>query len=47
VYSVSTDDRVCYRAEVEPAVWVVTGPAGRGMTLSPAIAADTWAEATR
>ena len=47
VYSVSTDDRVCFRHEVEPGVWVVTGPAGRGMTLSPAIAGTTWEEIVR
>jgi glycine/D-amino acid oxidase-like deaminating enzyme len=27
-----------YRAEVEPGVVLVTGPGGRGMTCSPAIA---------
>ena len=42
VYSAATDDRVCYRAEVAPGVVVVTGPAGRGMTLSPAIAEQTF-----
>jgi FAD dependent oxidoreductase TIGR03364 len=42
VYTVATDDRLYYREEVDPGVWVVTGPAGRGMTLSPAIAAETW-----
>jgi FAD dependent oxidoreductase TIGR03364 len=31
-----------YRAEVEPGVVVVSGPGGRGMTMSPAIAADTF-----
>jgi FAD dependent oxidoreductase TIGR03364 len=41
VYSQCTDDRLCYRAEVMPAVWVVTGPGGRGMTCAPAIAEDT------
>jgi glycine/D-amino acid oxidase-like deaminating enzyme len=29
---------------VDPGVWVVTGPAGRGMTLAPAIAEETWIE---
>ena len=42
VYSQCTDgDRLCYRAEVRPGVWVVTGPGGRGMTCAPAIAEDT------
>ena len=42
-----TDDRIYYRTTVEPGVVVVTGPAGRGMTLSPAIAEETWEELTR
>ena len=46
VYTAATDDRIYYRQRVEPAVWVVTGPAGRGMTLSPAIAEQTWDEVT-
>jgi FAD dependent oxidoreductase TIGR03364 len=41
VYSQVTDGGLCWRAEVLPRVWVVTGPGGRGMTLSPAIAEDT------
>jgi FAD dependent oxidoreductase TIGR03364 len=42
VYSQTTDpDRLWFRAEVDPGVWVVTGPGGRGMTCSPAIAAET------
>jgi FAD dependent oxidoreductase TIGR03364 len=45
VYSQCTDDRLCYRAEVAPGVWVVTGPGGRGMTCGPAIAEDTLAAA--
>jgi len=45
VYAQCTDDRLCYRAEVAPGVWVVTGPGGRGMTCAPAIAQDTLAAA--
>ena len=41
VYSQCTDGRVCLRAEIDEGVWWVTGPGGRGMTCSPAIAADT------
>ncbi|MFG2039745.1 TIGR03364 family FAD-dependent oxidoreductase [Dactylosporangium sp. NPDC048998] len=32
---------VAYRAAVTPGVWLVTGPGGRGMTCSPAIAEQT------
>ena len=42
VYSAVTDDRIYYRTSPDPGVVVVTGPAGRGMTLSPAIAEQTW-----
>jgi FAD dependent oxidoreductase TIGR03364 len=41
VYSQCTDERVCYRGG-EDGVIVVTGPGGRGMTLSPAIAEQTF-----
>jgi FAD dependent oxidoreductase TIGR03364 len=41
VYAQSTDGEVCAREEVQAGVWRVTGPGGRGMTCSPAIAADT------
>jgi FAD dependent oxidoreductase TIGR03364 len=41
VYAQCTDDAVCAREELRPGVWMVTGPGGRGMTCSPAIAADT------
>jgi glycine/D-amino acid oxidase-like deaminating enzyme len=41
VYAQCTDGSVCGREEVAPDVWLVTGPGGRGMTCSPAIAADT------
>ncbi|MCU1495978.1 MAG: putative oxidoreductase [Acidimicrobiaceae bacterium] len=42
VYSQVTDDRLYYRAEVAPGVVVVTGPGGRGMTMAPAIAEETF-----
>jgi hypothetical protein len=42
VYSVVTDDRLYYRSEVIPGVEIVTAPAGRGMTLAPAIAEQTF-----
>jgi glycine/D-amino acid oxidase-like deaminating enzyme len=41
VYAQCVDGDVCLREEVQPGVWLVTGPGGRGMTCSPAIAADT------
>ncbi len=47
VYTAVTDERIYYRTTVEPGIVVVTGPAGRGMTLSPAIAEETWEELTR
>ncbi|MBM7810683.1 TIGR03364 family FAD-dependent oxidoreductase [Saccharothrix algeriensis] len=37
--------RVAHREQVDPGVWLVTGPGGRGMTCSPAIAHDTAEEA--
>lgn len=44
VYSQVTDPAALYlRAEVHPGVHLVTGPGGRGMTLAPAIAAETFA----
>jgi FAD dependent oxidoreductase TIGR03364 len=45
VYLACTDDRVCYRDEMAPGVWVVAGPGGRGMTCAPAISQDTLAAA--
>jgi FAD dependent oxidoreductase TIGR03364 len=42
VYSQLTTDGVYHHAELAPGVVVVTGPGGRGMTLSPAIAERTW-----
>ena len=41
IYAQCLDGDVCLREEMEPGVWLVTGPGGRGMTCSPAIAADT------
>jgi FAD dependent oxidoreductase TIGR03364 len=41
VYAQGTEGELCVRQEVAPRVWMVTGPGGRGMTCSPAIAADT------
>jgi FAD dependent oxidoreductase TIGR03364 len=41
IYAQCVDGAVCLREEIEPGVWLVTGPGGRGMTCSPAIAADT------
>jgi glycine/D-amino acid oxidase-like deaminating enzyme len=42
VYTGTTDERTYFGEEVDAGVWVVTGPAGRGMTLSPAMAEQTW-----
>lgn len=41
VYAECTDGAVCLREQIEDRVWLVTGPGGRGMTCSPAIARDT------
>jgi FAD dependent oxidoreductase TIGR03364 len=41
VYSQATDDSACVRLRLDDTTWVVTGPGGRGMTLSPALAEDT------
>jgi FAD dependent oxidoreductase TIGR03364 len=41
VYAQCTNGGVCAREELRPGVFMVTGPGGRGMTCSPAIAADT------
>jgi glycine/D-amino acid oxidase-like deaminating enzyme len=43
VYSQATDDAACVRVVTGDGIVVVTGPGGRGMTLSPAIAAETLA----
>ena len=47
VYTGVTDERLYYRTTVDTGVVIVTAPAGRGMTLSPAIAEETWKELTR
>lgn len=44
VYSQAFDAAICWRDEPLLDVWVVTGPGGRGMTLAPAIAEQTWLE---
>jgi len=41
VYAECTDGAVCLREQIDDRVWLVTGPGGRGMTCSPAIARDT------
>ncbi len=41
VYAQHADGAVCHRDQPLPGVWLVTGPGGRGMTLSPAIAETT------
>jgi FAD dependent oxidoreductase TIGR03364 len=41
VYAECTDGAVCLREQIDERVWLVTGPGGRGMTCSPAIARDT------
>jgi glycine/D-amino acid oxidase-like deaminating enzyme len=43
VYAQCVDGTVCLREPIDDAVWLVTGPGGRGMTCAPAIAADTLA----
>jgi FAD dependent oxidoreductase TIGR03364 len=43
VYSEATDGRPYHRSELAPGVLLVTGPGGKGMTCSPAIAAETFA----
>jgi len=47
VYTAVTDERIYYRTAVDAGVVAVTGAAGRGMTLAPAIAEETWEELTR
>lgn len=43
VYSETTDATPYHRSELAPDVFLVTGPGGKGMTCSPAIAAETFA----
>jgi len=45
VYAECRDGAVCLREQIDERVWLVTGPGGRGMTCSPAIARDTLAAA--
>lgn len=42
VYAQALDEALCWRSELRPDVWVVNGPGGRGMTLAPALAEETW-----
>jgi FAD dependent oxidoreductase TIGR03364 len=42
VYSQVTGDGLYHSSEVAPGVLLVTGPGGRGMTLAPAIAEETF-----
>jgi FAD dependent oxidoreductase TIGR03364 len=42
VYAQCVDSaEIVHRVALDPALWLVTGPGGRGMTLAPAIAEDT------
>jgi FAD dependent oxidoreductase TIGR03364 len=43
VYSQVTGPELYHRSQVAPGVMLVTGPGGRGMTCSPAIAEETFA----
>lgn len=44
VYSQVTGSELYYRSQLAPGVILVTGPGGRGMTCSPAIGEDTFAD---
>ena len=46
VYSQATGPELYHRSQVAPGVILVTGPGGRGMTCSPAIAEETFAALT-
>jgi FAD dependent oxidoreductase TIGR03364 len=41
VYLAPSDESLCFREEVKPDVWVVTGAGGRGMTCAPALSEGT------
>ena len=41
IYAACRDGAVCLREQIDADVWFVTGPGGRGMTCSPALAHDT------
>jgi glycine/D-amino acid oxidase-like deaminating enzyme len=41
IYSQNTQEQVCVRRKVSDRIMLVTGPGGRGNTLSPAIAEDS------
>ncbi len=43
VYSQVTGNELYHRSQIQPGVVLVTGPGGRGMTCSPAIAEETFA----
>jgi glycine/D-amino acid oxidase-like deaminating enzyme len=43
VYSQVTGSELYYRSQIAPGVILVTGPGGRGMTLAPAIAEESFA----
>jgi glycine/D-amino acid oxidase-like deaminating enzyme len=43
VYSQVTTSELYHRSQVAPGVILVTGPGGRGMTCSPAIAEESFA----
>ena len=47
VYSQVTGGELVVRREVAPGVHLVTGPGGRGMTMSPAIAETSFEEIDR
>ncbi|HEY2075627.1 MAG TPA: FAD-dependent oxidoreductase [Streptosporangiaceae bacterium] len=46
VYSQATGPELYHRSPVAPGVMLVTGPGGRGMTCSPAIAEETFVAST-
>jgi glycine/D-amino acid oxidase-like deaminating enzyme len=47
VYTQCLDGALCWRDEIAPGVWVVTGLGGRGMTCSPAVGEETIRMVTR